>query len=289
MKAIFKNLPIGYSLEIIHPYDLEDTRSCFDRFVQFSENNSIEMTLLPKDKNKLDSKINKKVKLVFVCGYYEIIKPEILKIPSLGFIGIHNSLLPKYRGFAPINWAIINDEKIIGSSVFRLEHGIDSGRVFYQVKTKVKIDDDINTISDRLEKYLIKIIQNNLEKIINGEIKYWLQDEKNATYFGKRSPVNGLIDWKSDSKAIHNFVRAQCYPYPGAYSFIEKTKINIEQTTILTKKHDFYPGRILTYNSKIIEVGVGQRQTIGIIKLRDFKLEHFSEFLRNNKIEGFKN
>jgi methionyl-tRNA formyltransferase len=163
--------------------------------------------------------------LIIVIGWYYMIPQKIMNLPEKGVIAIHASLLPKYRGNAPLVWAMINGEKETGVSLFYIEKGTDEGDIIGQERFTIEEEDHIADILKKAEeaskillgKYLPLISLNNAPRI--------KQDHSFATYFPKRSPEDGLIDWNWEPQKIKNFIRAQSKPYPGAFTHINGKKI----------------------------------------------------------------
>jgi methionyl-tRNA formyltransferase len=146
-------------------------------------------------------------------------------------VNFHGSLLPKYRGRTPHVWAIINNEKETGVTAHLIDEGCDTGPVIRQVR--ISISDDC-TGADILKEYAAVYPQMILE-ILNQFDKEKLettpQDESRATYFGKRTPYDGLINWEWSKERIRNWIRAQAYPYPGAFTYYNKKKLVIDQVS----------------------------------------------------------
>ena len=136
-------------------------------------------------------------------------------------VNIHGSLLPKYRGRTPHVWAIINNETKTGVTAHLIDDGCDTGDI---VKQKEVIIDNSDTGADILEKFnklYVPLVDEILSDFERGRIKPLPQNNENATYFGKRTPHDGRINWGWQKERIRNWVRAQAYPYPGAFTFYE--------------------------------------------------------------------
>ena len=136
-------------------------------------------------------------------------------------VNIHGSLLPKYRGRTPHVWAIINNESKTGVTAHLIDDGCDTGDI---VKQKEVIIDDSDTGADILEKFnklYVPLVDEILSDFERGSIKPLPQNNKDATFFGKRTPDDGRINWGWQKERIRNWVRAQAYPYPGAFTYYE--------------------------------------------------------------------
>lgn len=153
-------------------------------------------------------------------NYRYILPKEIFEIPIYS-INIHGSLLPKYRGRTPHVWSIINGEKVAGITVHLITDGVDEGDIIQQKEITIESSDTGYILLEKYEKEYPTLL---MEALVNLENKKELikQDENKATYFGKRIPEMGYIDFFKNSQQIINFVRAQASPYPGAYCFTPK-------------------------------------------------------------------
>lgn len=165
--------------------------------------------------------------LLLVLGWYYKIPREVREIATLGCAGIHASLLPKYRGGAPIPWAIINGEKITGVTFFYMGNKIDDGDIIAQRSFPIEENDTCATIYEKATQASIQILRGYLPLIAAGTVPHTPQDHSQATYFPLRKPEDGLINWSWNSKHIHDFIRAQTRPYPGAFTYIEGKKVTI--------------------------------------------------------------
>lgn len=166
--------------------------------------------------------------LIIVLGWYHLIGKEILEIPSNGIIGLHSSLLPKYRGGAPLVWQIINGEQYAGISLFYMNEGVDAGDIVSQKKIRIEEDDTIATLYAKVEREGIALLKENLPLIAENcaprKKQIGLSDKD---IYPQRSPQDGIINWAGTSRQIYNFVRAQTKPYPGAFTYYREHKIII--------------------------------------------------------------
>lgn len=169
------------------------------------------------------------IDLLLSINYLFIIESDVIAWPTMAAINLHGSLLPKYRGRTPHVWAIINNESETGVTAHYITEGCDEGDIIEQVIIPIENKD---TGADLLNKYKVvypQLVDKVLE-LFKVENVYGLkQDELKATYFGKRTPEDGQINWNWQKERIYNWVRAQAYPYPGAFTFINGEKIIIDQ------------------------------------------------------------
>jgi methionyl-tRNA formyltransferase len=171
---------------------------------------------------------------------------KIRKLTPKGCVGIHASLLPKYRGGAPINWAIINGEKKSGISLFYLGDGVDNGDIISQRSFPISDTDSCKEVYDKATRVSIEILKIALPKLAAGTANRIPQNESEATWFPQRNPSDGRIDWRWNGRTIYNFIRAQTKPYPGAFTYLRHEKITIWHCQLAGQHHQrFKPGEIV--------------------------------------------
>ena len=172
--------------------------------------------------------------VVFVVGWSQIIDVEILSIPKLGMVGVHSSLLPYNRGSAPVNWSIINGDKVTGSTLMLLSEGVDTGDIIDQISFPITLYDSCKTIYDKVADANVQMINKLYDNLHNGNFSHSSQESNTlAGILPRRRPEHGLIDWKSNSIDLYNFIRALTRPYPGAFSFIDNKKYYIIESCLL--------------------------------------------------------
>jgi methionyl-tRNA formyltransferase len=164
---------------------------------------------------------------LLIAGWYHMIPAAMRALAPKGCAGFHASLLPKYRGGAPLVWSIINGESETGVSFFYLEDRVDSGDIIAQRKFAIEETDTIRELINKTTDASLQMVKEYLPMIAAGTAPRIRQDESIATTVPQRKPEDGLIDWTWDIKRIKNFIRAQTKPYPGAYTIIEGKKITI--------------------------------------------------------------
>jgi len=189
--------------------------------------------------------------IIFVAGWRYKIPKEQYSIPSKGCIVFHDSLLPKYRGFAPMNWAIINGEKQIGATMFYIADEIDSGDVITQRSVDVELLDTAESLEKAIAKFYTDMLEGILLVIESGQVNRRPQDHSKATYTCKRTPEDGLIDWRQSSMQIYNLIRGLSYPYPNAFTYLNGKKIYIGKAKLNESKN--YVGRIAGKVVAIVE------------------------------------
>lgn len=187
--------------------------------------------------------------LIVVVGWYHIVPENIRTLPPMGTIGFHASLLPKYRGCAPLVWAMIQGEREVGLSLFFLESGIDTGALVAQKKIPVLMKDTIATVYKKVEETGLEILRTSFLDYVQGRLKPVPQSVTDSGFKGwpPRLPKDGYFSWASMSPiGIYNYIRAQTNPYPGAYCYWGEDKITIWEAYLYPYDYTgFQPGEVI--------------------------------------------
>lgn len=202
------------------------------------------------------------IDLITSVNFEQILKKDIINLPKKGCINTHASLLPKYRGRAPLNWAILNGEKEVGVTVHYIEEGIDTGDIIIQEKIIVEDGDYISDVLEKIKSIYPYVVYKAITLIQKNKTEIIKQDIKAGSYFGKRNAEDGQIDFDNTGIEIFNMIRALSKPYPGAFIKNEKQHIIIWRATLEQKQ-------IEKYNDiKIGEIAFEEGNRL-IIKLKD--------------------
>lgn len=175
-------------------------------------------------------------------GYRRMLSPEVCACAQIACIGSHFAPLPRYRGFAPLNWALINGEKQTAVNVFFLADKVDAGDIIARRVVDISYDDDINTLTDKCVRALPDVLANALIQLETGNPQGEKQDETKATYTCSRNPDDGLIDWTKSSAEIYNLIRALTYPMPGAFTYYNGERLYVWRCEIVDELQ--YEGRV---------------------------------------------
>lgn len=275
---------IDVVLAIGHPPKKTDTKyySSIENISKKKKLNYINPNSL--NKKSILNKLNKiKPDLMILVGYSTcILKKEIYNIPKYGTINLHASLLPRYRGGSPLNWAIINGEKYTGISIIKVNKGIDTGKILAQQKILIRKRENILTLTKKVNKLYPKLLYQTIKKISRGSINY-IKQSKKLKYFFKRKPEDGLISFQNFSAIkIERLVRALLPPFPGAYFVHKKLKFIIVSANIIKNKKKIEPGLIVSKSKNRIIVSAkdypinlkminsyGKKADIGIFKINE--------------------
>ncbi len=212
--------------------------------------------------------------IILVVAYGQILSRHILNIPKMGCINIHASLLPKYRGAAPINRAIINGEKETGITFMFMNEKVDAGDIIFQEKIDIFPDETCGELYYRLSVLSARSLPKLLEKIKSGKIEGIPQDIKLVTFARKMNKEDGKIDWSDKGEKVYNLIRGTI-PYPGAFTYYHGRKLKITRARFLddyqgeadTGSGSPKPGRVVKTEKDGILIFTGDKGIIKILKL----------------------
>lgn len=194
--------------------------------------------------------------LLFSFYYRKLLRRGILEIPPLGCLNLHGSLLPRYRGRAPLNWVLVNGEQESGVTLHYMTPRPDEGDIVAQESFPISDDDTAHSLHQKALEKASVLLDRTLPRILDGTAPRTPQDPAQASYFGGRSPEDGEIDWNCENRGVRNLVRAVTRPYPGAFSHLGERKILVWQATLSGGEPAARPGTILSADP--LEVACGQ-------------------------------
>lgn len=210
--------------------------------------------------------------IILVVAYGQILSSHILNIPKIGCINIHGSILPKYRGAAPINRAIINGEKETGITFMFMKEKVDAGEIIFQERIDILTDETCGELYYRLSDLSARALPKLLEKIKSGKIERISQDNKLVTFARKMNKEDGKIDWSDKGEKVYNLIRGTI-PYPGAFTYCNSRKLKITRARFLgdyqDERDDFFPkpGRVVKTEKEAILISTGDKGIIKILRL----------------------
>lgn len=179
-----------------------------------------------------------------VIAFGHLLSGKLLTIPRIGTINVHASLLPKYRGPAPIQWAIINGEKETGVCTQLMEKELDTGSILIRVKEPIYSDDTADTLHDRLAVKGADVLIETLKAFVDNRIQPIPQDHSLATYAPMLSKDDGLINWNTPAESLVNFIRG-VDPWPGAFTFLGEKRLKIFKSRSIAVEVTEPPGTVL--------------------------------------------
>ena len=203
--------------------DSPDERIWFGSVAQLAQSRGIE-TLVSEDMDQLRERIRAiSPEFMFSFYYRRMLPPEVLALARKGAFNMHGSLLPKYRGRAPVNWAILKGESETGATLHEMVAKPDAGRIVDQERVPIGPDETAAEVFAKVSDAAETVLKRSLPHLLAGTASLKKQDLSKGSYFGARRPEDGRIDWSKSALEIHNLVRAVAPPYPGA--FTDKMKI----------------------------------------------------------------
>ena len=198
--------------------DAPDERIWFGSVAQLAQSRGIEI-LLSEDMNHLRERIRViSPEFMFSFYYRRMLPPEVLALARKGAFNMHGSLLPKYRGRAPVNWAILMGESETGATLHEMVAKPDAGRIVDQERVPIGPDETAAEVFAKVSDAAETVLKRSLPHLLAGTASLKKQDLSKGSYFGARRPEDGRIDWSKSALEIHNLVRAVAPPYPGAFS-----------------------------------------------------------------------
>jgi methionyl-tRNA formyltransferase len=202
--------------------------------------------------------------LLFVVGWSRLVEQRILDIPSVAALGMHPAPLPRGRGRAPIAWSLIKGLDETALTMFHLVEEADAGDIAGQVSIPIAIDDDAAALYEKVVDAGRSLVDEVYPRLAAGEVPRTPQDEDEATWWPRRRPEHGRIDWTRSSKDVYNWIRGQSQPYPGAFSSLEGTRVTVWAANPPADERAFVkPGELLYRDGDALGVGAWE----GVVEL----------------------
>ncbi|MDK9420084.1 bifunctional UDP-4-amino-4-deoxy-L-arabinose formyltransferase/UDP-glucuronic acid oxidase ArnA [Pectobacterium carotovorum] len=193
--------------------------------------------------------------VIFSFYYRTLLSDDILQLPSFGAFNLHGSLLPHYRGRAPVNWVLVNGETQTGVTLHKMVSRADAGDIVAQSVVAIDEEDTALTLHGKCRTAAAALLAQQLPLIRSREITLTRQDESRASYFGRRTAADGLIDWHKSAREINNLIRAVTEPYPGAFTFLGERKVTIWRARVVKDKIGGEPGAIISTSPLVVSCG----------------------------------
>src|ERR1022692_30241 len=163
--------------------------------------------------------------LIVVVGWTRLLGAELLAVPRRGCVGFHASLLPRYRGRAPVNWAVLRGEEVTGNTMMYLDAGTDTGDIIDQRRVPIGPDDTCAAVYAEVADAGATMLREHLPELLDGTAPRRPQGPASSAILRKRTPQMGITDWKRSARAVHDWIRALTSPYPGAFGFWSGRKV----------------------------------------------------------------
>ncbi|OQP34780.1 bifunctional UDP-4-amino-4-deoxy-L-arabinose formyltransferase/UDP-glucuronic acid oxidase ArnA [Pantoea latae] len=200
--------------------------------------------------------------VIFSFYYRALLSSTLLDCARIGAFNLHGSLLPKYRGRAPLNWVLVNGETETGVTLHRMVKRADAGDIVAQQRVAIDEQDNALTLHRKLVACAAQLLESALPAIKRGEIAATPQNEAEATKVGRRTPEDGRIDWTRPAQAINNLVRAVTDPWPGAFAFAGTVKFVVWKGRVHSDAPQAKPGTVLSVAPFLIACGEGALEVV---------------------------
>lgn len=224
--------------------------------------------------------------LFVVAAFGQILSKEILDMPKYGCVNIHASLLPKYRGAAPIQWAILDGEKETGVTIMQMNEGLDTGDMLTKVIVPIEDTDTGESLFDKLAEAGAKLLIETIPQIESGEVTPQPQDDSLSTYAKMIKKEMGLIDWKKEAVVLERLVRGM-NSWPSAYTHFNGKTLKVWESEVEMGNHDAAPGTVVEVTKNSIKVQTGQDLLVlKQIQLEGKKRMDVAAFLLGYKVEA---
>ena len=204
---------------------------------------------------------------IVVAAYGRILPQEILDAPPLGCINVHSSLLPKYRGAAPINWAILNGDTETGVTIMHMALALDAGDIIAQQATPIHPDETVETLHDRLAQMGAALLTETVDALAQGTAQRTPQEESQVTLAPMLSRALSPMDWKRPARALHDQVRG-LIPWPAAVAELNGVRCKIFSTTVAEQSTGKAPGTVLTADKHGLTIACGDGTVLQINELQ---------------------
>jgi methionyl-tRNA formyltransferase len=202
-----------------------------------------------------------------VAAYGQLIPDALLSVPRLGMINVHASLLPEYRGAAPIQRAVIDGRRETGVTIMRVIRKLDAGAMLDRVRRPIGPDETSAEVEADLARLGAALLVDVIDRMSHGAVHEEPQDEPRATYAARLTKAEGLIDWHASAEAIHNRVRG-LFPWPHAYTYLDGQRLIVLRTSVDGRTSEAAPGTILAGDADAIRVAAGTGSQITIWELQ---------------------
>lgn len=217
---------------------------------------------------------------IFVVVAFRILPPEVFTIPKFGSFNLHGSLLPKFRGAAPIQWAIMKGEKETGVTTFALEEKVDTGKIYLQEKINIDEKDDFGSLHDKMSIIGAKVVLDTVDLIEEQKFKLLQQDNSCTSPAPKIKKETAKINWNNSAEYIHNQIRGLS-PYPCTFFIHNKKMIKIYKSELVDKK-DLSPSEIFQTKTELY-IGCGD----GCLKILELQKEGSRRMTTEDFLRGF--
>ena len=222
---------------------------------------------------------------VFTVVAYRILPKEIIAIPAMGSINLHGSLLPKYRGAAPIQWSLINGDSETGLTTFILQHQVDTGNILQQKKIAIDQDDNYGSLAEKMSNAGAELLVETMDEFEKGNLNPYAQDDVKATTARKISAEMTIINWQNSAQEIHNLIRGLT-PSPGVRTLLSGKVLKIFETEFIKENSVLEKGEISIIEKDYFSIQTGAGQLIMLqVQLEGKRRMSAGDFLRGVQLD----
>lgn len=224
----------GVDVPLVVTHEADPAETAFDNTERFAQERGLEVDISEEpDAPSFVARVARYAPdFVFSFYYRQLLGAPILQMPTRGALNMHGSLLPRYRGRVPVNWAVIRGEHETGATLHYMTERADAGDIVDQQAVPILPDDTAFDVMNKVAVAAEIVLWRTLPRLVRGDAPRKPQDAAAATYFGRRRPEDGRIDWQLGAQAIHDLVRGVAPPYPGAFTFVDGRKLRILRTRV---------------------------------------------------------
>jgi methionyl-tRNA formyltransferase len=250
--------------------DSPDEKTWFPSVAELARSRGVEPVVM---ENPLDPQAIARVRaarpdLLLSVYYRRVLPEEMLSVPPLGAWNVHGSLLPRFRGRAPVNWAVLKGETRTGATLHAMTERADRGPIVDQEAVPIGPDDTAIEVQRRVTAAAVAVLARRLDELKAGQARTVPQDEASATRFGPRRPEDGRIDWTRPARQVHDLVRAVTHPYPGAFTEIFGAKTFVWRSRLPgLAAHDTFPGQVRAEETRLF-VACGDDRYLELLALQ---------------------
>lgn len=224
--------------------------------------------------------------LIVVIAYGQILRDPLLALPRHFCMNVHASLLPRYRGAAPINWAIINGDKETGVTTMKIDAGLDTGDILLMKQIAIENDDTAQSLHDKLSEAGAALALETLDRLEQGELQFVPQNDAESSYAPKLKKEDGCLQWNQEADALRNRVRGM-EPWPGAFGFLRGQRLRFCQVETGPGEKDDTPGMVMRVSDYGIEIGtLKDRMIVTKIQPEGKKRMSIKSYLQGHPVEA---
>lgn len=206
--------------------------------------------------------------VIFSFYYRDLLPKDVLVLPPYGAFNMHGSLLPKYRGRAPVNWAVLEGETETGATLHAMVEKADAGDIVDAERVPIGPDETAFEVQQKVVQAAVKVLSRQLDALKNGTAPRRRQSYAEGFTRGRRTPEDGAIDWSRPALQVHNLVRAVSHPYPGAFTDIFGGRTHVWKTRLPgLSKHDAFPGQVFVEGGRLYVSG-GDDRFVELLRLQ---------------------